>query len=84
MIKEIITWRVALFMVSLIAIAAVYYRYILDDKNKNFVMGQNVIKILVLFGLLTTLSSVKSSSGKVIIIIVLISGKSDIFIGAGT
>lgn len=71
MIKEIILWRVVLFIVALIGIAVCYYRYFLDVKDKNIVMGTTVIKVIILFGLLTTLSNIKSSIGKVIIIIVL-------------
>lgn len=69
--KEIILWRVLLFIVALISIAVGYYKYILDVKNKNIVMGQSVIGIIILFGLLLTLYNVKSSKGKVIIIILL-------------
>tara|TARA_Y100000768_G_scaffold388016_1_gene381502 strand:+ start:161 stop:712 length:552 start_codon:yes stop_codon:yes gene_type:complete len=71
MIKEIILWRVVLFIVALIGIAVGYYKYFLDVKDKNIVMGKTVIMSIILFGLLTTLSNIKSSIGKVIIIMVL-------------
>ena len=71
MVKKVILWRVVLFIVVLIGIAVGYYKYILDDKDKNTVMGKTVIETIILFGLLTTLSNIESSIGKVIIILVL-------------
>jgi hypothetical protein len=73
--KSLSMVRVVIFLIVSISLSILYYKKVLkagEGDNKKLLMGKKILGIFVLFGLLSVFSTIKDTTGKFIILVVVL------------